>query len=231
MGLKDTPVFSFNGLFCSCVRVAKVYDGDTVTLVAPIGLRDELRRINTRLLGVDACELKGKNRSDGVSARTVLVDALGMPNDGNEKYDEAFFDANPTHIDAWFHGNDKYGRPLVELAPCGSSPVNMSLCESEHFAPYNGKGARPIQHTHDTQPQASPETSHEPAPDPGKNETAQGPEPEEEPEENCQDETQPEPERSTRAVDTRGAQRNTAPKSSRRQRRPKKLESSRKPTN
>lgn len=144
--LRDIPYFSFNGRFFEHLRVAKVYDGDSVTVVAPIGLKNDPARLVTRLKGVDACEIRGEDREHGMAARRTLVEALRIPLDENDSYDEAFFDEQPVYVDIMCHGHDKYGRELVEIAPCGGQPVNAKLCESEHFASYDGTGPRPMKH-------------------------------------------------------------------------------------
>jgi endonuclease YncB( thermonuclease family) len=89
-------------------KVVKVYDGDSVTLAWPrTGPHDpHLCYANTRLYGIDTPELRGtrgKERSDAEACRDALSQlALG----------HLFLvsTVGPT-------GLDKYGRPLVVIAP------------------------------------------------------------------------------------------------------------------
>ena len=144
MQLVDIPYFTFAGKRFNNARVAKVYDGDSVTIVVPIGRDNEMARLHTRLLGVDACEIRGADRDHGRAARRDLVDALRIPIDERDRYDEVFFQRTQAFVDVVCYGGDKYGRELVDICPCGSASINKSLCESSpYFAAYDGTGARP----------------------------------------------------------------------------------------
>jgi endonuclease YncB( thermonuclease family) len=158
---KDIPYYSLEGRVFEHARVAKVYDGDTVTIVVPLGERGELRRIRTRLAGLDAREITGADAVYGRAARRDLVAALNMPIDAGDSYDEEFFDAHSAHVDVHCHAFDKYGRVLVDIAPSGSGggigSVNAALvASSEHFTAYDGTGPRPVRAT------LSPAKSHDP---------------------------------------------------------------------
>lgn len=149
MRLKDLPNFSFDGMFLRRVRVAKIYDGDTLTLAISLcwpGPSDseKLYRVRTRLHGLDACEMRAETRDHGICARHSLVDALKIPRDPSERYAEDFFEANTCYVDVWFRHDDKYGRPLVEVAPCGEEAINAKLSQCDHFVRYDGNGPRPI---------------------------------------------------------------------------------------
>lgn len=52
--------------------VKEVYDGDTVTVDIDLGLNTWLRDQKLRLLGVNAPELKGDSRTEGMKARDFL---------------------------------------------------------------------------------------------------------------------------------------------------------------
>lgn len=135
---KSIPYFSFVGRVFERARVTKIYDGDTVTFAVPIGEdgggASNLRRIRTRLLGVDAVEITGANASDGREARRHLVRALGIGEDPEDRYSEDFFDANVSRANVKCHGFDKYGRVLVELSRAGSDEiVNVSLVDTSPF--------------------------------------------------------------------------------------------------
>ena len=145
---KDVPYFSLDGRVFEKARVAKVYDGDTVTVIVPLGEHGTPRRIRTRMTGLDACEIRGEGAARGHAARHDLVCALHIAIDPDDRYDEDFFDENPTFIDVFCHEFDKYGRVLVDLAPLGGEPVNAYLVESSmHFEAYDGVGPRPV-HAH-----------------------------------------------------------------------------------
>lgn len=134
LACKDIPYFSLAGRVFENARITKVYDGDTVTFAAPIGPGGDLRRIRTRLLGVDACHITGPDGHKGRSARRDLVDALGIPVDPEDKYGESFFDQNVSHANVVCYDFDKYGRVLVELSPANSDAiVNAKLVESSKF--------------------------------------------------------------------------------------------------
>lgn len=137
--VKEVPMFSFAGLVLRGVRVAKIYDGDTVTIIAPLGFDGSPCRVNTRLIGVDACEIRGSERERGKEARRDLVRMLRINVDDRDRYDEVFFSNHPTYVDVKCHGFEKYGRELVEIAPCGQEYVNISLLESPYFCAYGKK--------------------------------------------------------------------------------------------
>jgi endonuclease YncB( thermonuclease family) len=143
--VSSVPNFSFAGREFLGVRVCKIYDGDSITLVAPVGQGGELRKVKCRLSGVDACEIRGADSEHGRRARLALVEALRCPIDAEDRYGEAFFDAVVFRVDVACGAFDKYGRVLVEVAPEGGDSVNASLCEeSDYFRAYDGKGARPM---------------------------------------------------------------------------------------
>lgn len=142
VSLVDIPYLSFDGRFLEHVRIAKIYDGDSITVVVPFGTDGELVRLRARLYGVDACEMRGSERAHGIEAREELVKALRCPVDNACRYNETFFESNPVFIDIWCHGQDKFGRELIELAPCGCDPINEALCDTPHFSQYNGTGKR-----------------------------------------------------------------------------------------
>ena len=140
-GLKAIPLFSLAGRRYDRARVAKVYDGDSVTVVLPVGVDGATMRVHTRMNGIDAAELRSGER--GRLARRALVDALRLPVDADDRYAEPFFDSHPAFVDVACFGFDKYGRVLVDLAPPGGAPVNDLLVRTcEHFTAYDGRGPR-----------------------------------------------------------------------------------------
>lgn len=72
----DTPEFSFAGQKL-WARVVSVYDGDTITLVFPVG--QTMYRFNARMYGIDTCEMKSKeatNKETALRARNRLIELI-----------------------------------------------------------------------------------------------------------------------------------------------------------
>lgn len=132
----DIPNFTFSGQVFRSVRLLKVYDGDTVTVALPIGLESALARVNVRLSGIDACEIRGEDKVNGAVARMMLLQALKVPADPSEKYDEEFICDNDVRIDVHCLDFEKYGRMLAYVAPEGGDCVNDALCDGEFIVPY-----------------------------------------------------------------------------------------------
>ena len=138
------PLFSLDGCVYERARICKIYDGDSITLVLPLGAFGQSRRVKCRLYGVDACEITGDTREHGREARQILVDKLGIQRDPEDKYKSDFFDRVHAIIKVWCHGFDKYGRVLVELGRVGGRPINRELCDGDHYAEYWGDTKRPM---------------------------------------------------------------------------------------
>lgn len=138
------PFFSLEGCVYERARICKIHDGDSITLVLPLGTFGQPRRVKCRLYGVDACEITGDSREHGREARRILVDKLGIRRDPDDKYRARFFDRVHAIVKVWCHDFDKYGRVLVEVGRVGGPPVNRELCEGEHYAEYCGNTKRPM---------------------------------------------------------------------------------------
>jgi endonuclease YncB( thermonuclease family) len=134
--LSDMERFSFKGNAFNSVRLVKVYDGDTVTVAAPVGPGGACRKVNCRLQGINARELRGPDKEQGKQARGELLRALEVAEDPSGRYNEAFFDASPHYVDIACGRFEKYGRVLVEIAPVGKGSVNMKLCDTPYFEVY-----------------------------------------------------------------------------------------------
>lgn len=52
--------------------VTKVYDGDTVTVDIDLGFHTWLKNVKVRLYGIDAPELRGAERVEGIKSRDRL---------------------------------------------------------------------------------------------------------------------------------------------------------------
>lgn len=142
--LSDIPNFSFEGHFYKAVRLAKIFDGDTITIVAAAGKNRELCKLKCRISGLDACEIRGEDAEHGKLARKELVSRLACEVDPEDKYNEKFFSEHVCTVDILCGKFDKYGRVLVDVAPVGGEYINKSICEeSIYFTEYDGKGPRP----------------------------------------------------------------------------------------
>lgn len=60
------------GIYRYRATVTDVYDGDTVTMSVDCGFGIVLAKQKVRLLGIDARELRGDQREDGIKARDAL---------------------------------------------------------------------------------------------------------------------------------------------------------------
>ena len=95
----DTPDLKFTSTLAKCVAV---YDGDTVTLAAPLSDGDpRLYKVRARLKGIDTPELRTRDldeKTAGLKARDELRSLLL---------------GQLVHV-TW-HGRGKYGREIVSL--------------------------------------------------------------------------------------------------------------------
>jgi hypothetical protein len=131
----DIPRFTFDGRVFLNVRLLKVYDGDSVTVALPIGQNSDLARINLRLAGINAREIRGDAKEMGLIARTMLIEAL-CPHDPTGEYDERFIIDQNVLIDVYCLDFEKYGRVLANVAPPGCEPVNLGLCDERFIFRY-----------------------------------------------------------------------------------------------
>ncbi len=57
-------------------HVDSVYDGDTITCTIDCGFNVRLRKMKIRLFGLNAPEVRGKERADGIKVRDALRDKV-----------------------------------------------------------------------------------------------------------------------------------------------------------
>ena len=57
--------------------VRKVYDGDTVTVDIDLGFGTVLKNQKIRLLGINAPEIRGESREEGLKSRDFLREKIG----------------------------------------------------------------------------------------------------------------------------------------------------------
>jgi micrococcal nuclease len=104
--------------------VTAVYDGDTCTVDIDLGLSTWIRGEKLRLYGINAPELTGKERPEGLKSRDFLKSKI----DGKEITIETIKDKR-----------EKYGRYLAEIwiKDKKGSLININdLLVSEGFAKY-----------------------------------------------------------------------------------------------
>lgn len=122
-GIK-TPLFTLCGTSGWC-RVISVYDGDTIKCVIPVF--GGYYKFNTRINGIDTCEIRSKtseNKTLALRARDRVINLItgkmteNMGNTGNtwskSEIDKIFED--DVYL-VWIHCGefDKYGRILVDV--------------------------------------------------------------------------------------------------------------------
>ena len=81
--------------------VRSIYDGDTMRLDMDLGLRTWIRNEPVRLAGIDAPEIRGEERPQGLAARDWLVERIPP---GTAILVQTYKDAR-----------GKYGRWLVDI--------------------------------------------------------------------------------------------------------------------
>lgn len=117
--------FDLQDLYVYRANVVSVYDGDTVKLDIDLGLNVWIHKSSVRLYGIDAPEIKGKERPKGIKAR----DRLRYLVDGKEVIIR-------THKDR----TGKYGRYLVEIYTIGKDGrlinINEQLVKEKHAVEY-----------------------------------------------------------------------------------------------
>lgn len=104
-------------------RMVKVYDGDTCTLAVDLGFDVWIQRMQVRLNRIDAPEIKGATRTDGIAARDFLKGLLL----GKELIVQTLGDEK-----------EKYGRYLAEIFVDGFN-VNDEMINTGHAEVYSEK--------------------------------------------------------------------------------------------
>ena len=120
---EDTVRFTFpvNG-----GRVIKVYDGDTITIVAKLPYDESpLYRLSVRLNGIDTPEMKGKDISD--DEKTAAIDARDFV---SKLILNKFVRLENV-------SSEKYGRILADVY-IGNVHLNDVLIKERYAVPYDG---------------------------------------------------------------------------------------------
>lgn len=121
------------------IKLIRVIDGDTVVVDIDLGFDVWLKDQYVRLAGVDAPELKSKDklhRAAGLLAKTKLTEILSL---SNELYLKSS-DFQPE--------DDKYGRILGIIWTDRESNVNGYLLNNKYAVPYNGQNKGEIMKAH-----------------------------------------------------------------------------------
>lgn len=115
----STPSLSLEGLFTPA-RLVDQYDGDTNTLIIPF--KGEYFKFTCRMLGIDTCEMKSKNKENketAIRARNRVLQLVGLPVDLATPYTrkkvQAMLEERVVVVWVHCHGADKYGRLLGDI--------------------------------------------------------------------------------------------------------------------
>lgn len=140
----DTPLFSFEGLKGWC-RLVDAYDADSLTIILPYA--GKMHKINTRMYGIDTCEMKSKNVENKEAAykarNRVLQLACKLPEIPNlvKRKDVQKLLADQCHL-IWVEclKFEKFGRTLIhcKLSPEDTKTFADVLVEEKLAYPYFG---------------------------------------------------------------------------------------------
>lgn len=108
------------GLYRYKAEIISVYDGDTVTADIDLGFHTWRRDEDLRLHGIDAPEVRGPERADGIKSRDALRERIL----GKELFICTIKDKQ-----------GKYGRYLVVIW-VGDENINDWMIEAGHAVPY-----------------------------------------------------------------------------------------------
>lgn len=112
--VNQVPTLGLGG-YSGWVRLFDVYDGDTITVVAP--LATEMYKVRVRLSGVDAPEIRGVKKNAGLVARDALIahlTGIDMTGIGSAMV-RHILRTNAILVWVVCSGHDKYGRALCDV--------------------------------------------------------------------------------------------------------------------
>ena len=135
----NTPEFTLKGIK-TFARVVSIYDADTVKLVIPV--LGCFFKFNVRLLEIDACEMKSKNKELAIHARDRLFELVtGRRSDPTWKKKDIESYLNGDVYLVWVEcvDFDKWGRVLANIYPsAGGKSFSQCLLEENLAYPYQG---------------------------------------------------------------------------------------------
>lgn len=103
--------------------VTKIYDGDTITLDIDLGFGIWKKKQSIRLARIDAAEIRGEERPQGLIVRDTLREWIPL---GTE-----------IHLETVKDRTGKYGRYIGEIYPIGESlSYNQRLLNENLVEPY-----------------------------------------------------------------------------------------------
>lgn len=94
-------------------RVVAVYDADTITVDVDLGFHSWLKKVKVRLYGIDAPEVRGVERPEGLRSRDWLREEIL----NKEVILQTYKDGT---------GKGKYGRWLADLFRVEGDPVSIN---------------------------------------------------------------------------------------------------------
>lgn len=102
-----------DGLYTYKAEIINVYDGDTVTANIDLGFNVSLRKVKLRLLRINAPELRGSEKEEGIKSRDYLKSLIL-----NKK----------VIIKSKFKSHDSFGRILANIyLPDSCLDINAEL--------------------------------------------------------------------------------------------------------
>lgn len=102
-------------------KIVDVHDGDTVTAIVDLGFHTQIE-IKVRLFGINAPELKGETKNEGLKSKNRVIDLIL-----NKVV------TLKTHKDK----QEKYGRWLAEIyLPNQTKSINNLLVEEKLAIPF-----------------------------------------------------------------------------------------------
>jgi micrococcal nuclease len=106
--------------------IRSIYDGDTITVDIDVGFGDWKTKRQLRLYGIDAPELRGVERPEGLKARDWIRSQLPV---GTE------FILETVKAKDGSDSTEKYGRYLAVIYKDGVN-MNLAMIEAGHAIPY-----------------------------------------------------------------------------------------------
>ena len=111
-----------DNLYCYAFTVTRVIDGDTVVGTVDLGFRTS-HEITVRIMGIDAPEMKGPTRQEGLAAKFYLADVAKA----NFSASRQFYIR--THRDKQ---TDSFGRWLGDLETADGRSIAEMMIEAGH---------------------------------------------------------------------------------------------------